>query len=69
MNRRDFLKKSLALAAGTSALLLPGSLGKALGISVASPIDLAAVRGGEAGEMFDRGIAAMGGMKDRKSVV
>ena len=63
MNRRDFLKKSLALAAGTSALLLPGSLGKALGISVASPIDLAAVRGGEAGEMFDRGIAAMGGMK------
>ena len=63
MNRRDFLKKSLALAAGTSALLLPGSLGKVLGISVASPIDLAAVRGGEAGEMFDRGIAAMGGMK------
>jgi uncharacterized protein (DUF362 family) len=63
LNRRDFLKKSLALAAGTSALLLPGSLGKALGISVASPIDLAAVRGGEAGEMFDRGIAAMGGMK------
>jgi uncharacterized protein (DUF362 family) len=63
LNRRDFLKKSLALAAGTSALLLPGSLGKALGISVTSPIDLAAVRGGEAGEMFDRGIAAMGGMK------
>ncbi len=62
MNRREFLKSGVALAAGASALLLPKSLGKALGISLSSPADLAAVKGGETGEMFDRGIAALGGM-------
>ncbi len=63
MNRREFLKKSLVLAVGTSALLLPGKTGRALGAVVSGPADLAAVRGGEPEEMFDRGLAAMGGMK------
>lgn len=63
MNRREFLKKSLALTAGAGALLLPGNAGRALGAVVSGPADLAAVRGGEPEEMFDRGIAAMGGMK------
>jgi uncharacterized protein (DUF362 family) len=63
VNRREFLKKSLALAVGTSALLLPGKTGRALGAVVSGPADLAAVRGGEPEEMFDRGIATMGGMK------
>ena len=63
MNRREFLKKSLALAAGASALLLPRSAVRALGAAVSGPADLAAVRGGEPGEMFDRGIAALGGME------
>ena len=63
MNRREFLKKSLALAVGTSALLLPGKAGRALGAVVSGPADLAAVRGGEPEDMFDRGLAAMGGMK------
>jgi len=63
MNRREFLKKSLALAVGTSAFLLPGKAGRALGAVVSRPADLAAVRGGEPEDMFDRGLAAMGGMK------
>jgi len=63
VNRREFLKKSLVLAVGTSALLLPGKTGRALGAVVSGPADLAAVRGGEPEEMFDRGLAAMGGMK------
>lgn len=63
MNRREFLKKSMALAAGTGALLLPVNAGRAIGAIVSGPADLAAVRGGEPEEMFDRGIASMGGMK------
>lgn len=53
----------MALAAGTGALLLPGNAGRAIGAIVSGPADLAAVRGGEPEEMFDRGIASMGGMK------
>lgn len=62
MNRREFLKKGLVLTVGAGALALPGNLGKGLGVAVAAPADLAAVKGGETPEMFDRGLAALGGI-------
>ncbi len=62
MDRREFLKKSLAAGIGGAALLVPGSLKRVFADSGKLP-GLAAVRGGEPGEMFDRGIAALGGME------
>ncbi len=62
MDRREFLKKTAALGLGGAALLLPGSVRRVLGAREGLP-GLAAVRGGEPGEMFDRGVAALGGME------
>lgn len=67
MNRREFLKKAAlgATALSTTALstlaLKPISLFAA---ENASYPDLVAVRGGEPKELFDRGIDALGGMKN-----
>lgn len=69
MDRRDFLKK--ALAAGLGAALLPVNISKSLPFisshgsakAAENPVpDLVAVRNGTAPEMFDRGMAAMGGI-------
>ncbi len=61
MDRREFLKRTAALGLGGAALLLPGGVRRAFGAREGLP-GLAAVRGGEPGEMFDRGVAALGGM-------
>ncbi|MDR2036716.1 MAG: DUF362 domain-containing protein, partial [Bacteroidales bacterium] len=67
MKRRDFISKSIAagITAGTGFSLL--SLEEAFG-SIPSnpnaPYDLVAVMGGEATEMFEKGIASLGGMKN-----
>jgi len=63
MERRTFLKNTaVAGIAGGIALNLSGKI-----ISKSSEAkgkyDLVAVKGGEAAEMFDKGIAALGGMK------
>lgn len=60
MERRTFLKSTAAAGIlGGIALNLPGdSISKKNG-----KYDMVAVKGGEAAEMFDKGIAAMGGMK------
>jgi uncharacterized protein (DUF362 family) len=61
MNRRDFLKHALTAGAGLAALTVgrpPGLLGAESG----NGYDMTAVLGGGPVEMFDRGIAAIGGM-------
>jgi len=67
MKRRDFLSKSIGagIAAGTGVGLL--SLEEAFAGSVSNPqapYDLVAVMGGEPEVMFERGIAALGGMRN-----
>jgi uncharacterized protein (DUF362 family) len=61
MDRREFLKRTAALGIGGAALLVPRSVRSVFAAAQAHP-GLAAVRGGEPGEMFDRGVAALGGM-------
>jgi len=64
MKRKDFLLKSLGAGVfiGSSAAL--GRFSSVLGAGrTALPYDLVAVRGGSASHMFDKGIAALGGMK------
>ncbi len=56
MDRRSFMKAGLGVSA--TALLLPRSLLRAAPL----PFDLVAVRNGEPGAMFDRGIEALGGI-------
>lgn len=56
MDRRSFMKAGLGVSA--TALLLPRSLLHAAPL----PFDLVAVRNGEPGPMFDRGIEALGGI-------
>lgn len=61
MKRRQFLNQGIkagVLAAGAPMIFT--SLNKAYG---ANNYDLVAIKGGEPGEMFDKGIASLGGMK------
>ena len=61
MNRRTFLKKSsLAGIAGGIAVNLPGAIG---GQTADGTPHLVAVKGGTPADMFDKGIAELGGMK------
>ena len=64
MERREFLKKSLALGLGAGVLFLPKGLKGAVGKALAeeSLPDLVALQGTSPEAMFDRGIAALGGM-------
>lgn len=64
MDRREFLKKTMALGIGTGMALMPGGFKRMI-----SPVfgadefpDLVAVKGGNAREMFDRGMKAIGGI-------
>ena len=64
MKRRDFISKSVfaGIAAGTFL-----SLEEAFGNTIFNPqvpYDLVAVMGGEPEEMFEKGIASLGGMKN-----
>ncbi|MDD5699391.1 MAG: DUF362 domain-containing protein [Victivallaceae bacterium] len=62
MERRTFLKNTAAAGLfGGMALNLPGTAASRK-IPKSAQYDLVAVRGGQPAEMFDRGIAALGGM-------
>lgn len=62
MKRRDFLVRSTVLGVGGSILPHFGGL-NAIGLpAVDGEYDLAAVRGGEAADMFDSAMEALGGM-------
>lgn len=56
MKRREFVKTATV---GAAALALPN----ALNAKQEAPLDLVALHGGEAADMFRRGIAEMGGMQ------
>ena len=60
MLRRDFLK-GIALTAITAGLLDRLPLGAA--VKAGESVDLAAVKGRNVAEMFDKGVAALGGME------
>jgi len=67
MNRRSFFKHSFnasLLAGSYAAFSAPGRL-LALGetLQESNPVDLVAVKGGEVEAMFDKGIAAFGGIR------
>ncbi len=67
MDRRDFLKSCLATGVGLGMGSLPGiplakAAGQAFGFEGPGNPDIVAVRNGEPEVMFDRGMAAMGGM-------
>jgi uncharacterized protein (DUF362 family) len=66
MKRRDFIRKAVSLGALSGAAI---SLGNYRGLFAheanhyALPYDMVAIKGGEPDVMFDKAIAAMGGMK------
>ena len=64
MERREFLKKSLALGLGAGVLFLPKGLkgGVTRALADEKTADLVALKGSSPAAMFDRGIAALGGM-------
>ena len=64
MERREFLKKSLALGLGAGVLFLPKGLrgGVARALAEEQYPDLVALKGPSPEAMFDRGIVALGGM-------
>ena len=64
MDRREFLKKSLALGLGAGVLFLPKGLrgGVEKALAEEQLPDLVALRGSSPETMFDKGIAALGGM-------
>lgn len=65
MERRDFLIKSTIAGIATGAGLTMGSFDQVFGsyLSSAAVPDMVAIKGGEAAAMFEKGIAALGGMK------
>ncbi|HPX05449.1 MAG TPA: DUF362 domain-containing protein [Tenuifilaceae bacterium] len=68
MKRREFVKKGLITGLFTGAFLNMGGLDKIVAGNTSSanankPIDLVAVKGGAPAAMFDKAIAAMGGMQ------
>lgn len=66
MKRRDFLLKSINTGLLTGAALSVGNAGNLFASEFSNtaelPYDLVAVRGGTPSEMFDKGIASLGGM-------
>ncbi len=66
MKRRDFIRRSVAASVASGALFSMGRWNSLLasGTSLDLPFDLVAVKNGNPMEMFDQGIAALGGMKN-----
>ena len=63
MKRRDFILKTLGAGVFASSAATFGSFSSVLSAGKKNlPYDLVAVRGGGAVEMFDKGMAALGGM-------
>ena len=62
MRRRDFFIRTAGASLGLGAVVSVGGLRPLMAGPVAGAADMAAVRGGEPDVMFDRAIAAMGGM-------
>jgi uncharacterized protein (DUF362 family) len=66
MKRRDFIRNSVGLGVLSGAVLSMGKLNEVFAAENREfqlPYDLVAIKGGEAAEMFDKGIASLGGMK------
>ena len=62
MKRRDFIRSSVGAGVATGAALSLGGANSLLGAEAETDVDLVAIRGGEPDVMFDKGIAALGGM-------
>ncbi len=62
MERRDFLRTGIGLGVVTGVGPIFGGLDSLMANPSVSKTDLAAVRGGEPAEMFDKAIEALGGM-------
>jgi uncharacterized protein (DUF362 family) len=66
MKRRDFIRSSVGLGVLSGAALSVGRFGDLTAAEVNAaqlPYDMVAIKGGGAAEMFDKGIASLGGMK------
>ncbi|MGE5402163.1 MAG: DUF362 domain-containing protein [Ignavibacteriales bacterium] len=65
MDRREFIKKSVAASVAAGSALSLGNINNlwAYGSMAASAYDLVAVKGGEPDVMFDKAIESLGGMK------
>lgn len=66
MKRRDFIRNSVGIGVLSGAALSMGKFSEMLAAEnslMQLPYDLVAIKGGEAAEMFDKGIASLGGMK------
>ena len=63
MKRREFIAKSIAAGTGIAFLSLEEAFGNSL-FNPQAPYDLIAVMGGEPEIMFEKGIAALGGMRN-----
>lgn len=66
MDRRDFLKKTITSGIAAGSTLVFPEMGRLWAASQTEGIpawDLVAIRGGEPDQMFDSGIAAMGGIQ------
>ncbi len=65
MERREFIKRSLALGVGVGVLFLPKGMGRAVrraGAAEEAFPDLVALKGAAPEAMFDRGMKELGGM-------
>ena len=64
MNRRNFISKSISagFVAGTSFLSLEEAFGASI-LNPQVPYDLVAIMGGEPEDMYEKGIAELGGIK------
>ena len=63
MKRREFISKGIAAGTGFAFLSFEEAFGSAM-FNPQAPYDLIAVMGGEPVIMFEKGIAALGGMKN-----
>ncbi len=63
MDRRTFIKSTISASVLAASSAAAGRISPLFAGSDESPVDLVAVRGGEPDVMFDRGIAALGGMR------